>query len=258
MHYDVRKPIHPLLADCIEEYIRIAGDEPVRPKPILPRLGPTLTFDFRGEYSLDVERITRSLSGFHDRARHLESFGSATDRLVVRFTPWGLSRLSRMPLQEITNCIVDPAAVLGEEVDTLHCRLSDAPSLTARILMIEEFLIGRLEPPSESDRYIARIARMVRAAGVADFAALRGESAMSTRQIERRFRAIIGASISVYARISRFESAVSLMPAEEPRLTDVGYRAGYYDQSHFIREFRRIADQPPGAYRHCGPGASRR
>jgi AraC-like DNA-binding protein len=69
---------------------------------------------------------------------------------------------------------------------------------------------------------------------------------MSERQLERRFLARVGVTPRSWATLRRFERAVALAAATpDAPLTNVALDAGYYDQSHFIRDVRRRAGQRP-------------
>jgi len=72
---------------------------------------------------------------------------------------------------------------------------------------------------------------------------------MSVRQLERRFRLVAGLSPKRLAVITRLQAAFALLDAgAEPSLTDVAHRCGYFDQSHFIRDFRAVTGIPPGRF----------
>src|SRR5665213_303471 len=76
----------------------------------------------------------------------------------------------------------------------------------------------------------------------------RAKSTLSERQLERRFLLRVGMMPKRFARLARFERAVSLMDSASA-LAAVAQLAGYYDQSHFVREFRAFAGTAPAAWR---------
>ena len=67
---------------------------------------------------------------------------------------------------------------------------------------------------------------------------------LSVDTLERRFYACVGVSPKRFARAVRLRAAVL---AYSPRvtLTEVAIEAGYYDQSHFVREIRLATGQAP-------------
>ncbi len=72
---------------------------------------------------------------------------------------------------------------------------------------------------------------------------------LSKRRIEQRFLASTGLSIGSFTRKVRFQKAVSLVQTlHNTSLTQIGYEAGYFDQSHFISEFKSFTAISPLAF----------
>ena len=77
---------------------------------------------------------------------------------------------------------------------------------------------------------------------------------LSERSLERLFLAHVGITPVMYTRITRFQAAVRLLRRAEAggrrlrSLTDIAHSLGYFDQSHFIRDFRLFSGVTPGAY----------
>jgi AraC-like DNA-binding protein len=79
---------------------------------------------------------------------------------------------------------------------------------------------------------------------------------LSRRQLERRFREAVGVSPKRFAEISRFARVFQHLK-EQPNANwhDLAQSCGYFDQAHFIREFRRFAGETPAAFFHHGRNA---
>lgn len=73
---------------------------------------------------------------------------------------------------------------------------------------------------------------------------------LSRRRIEQKFLANTGLSIGAFSRKIRFQKAVNLLGQynAEESLTGFGLSAGYYDQSHFISEFKEFTSVTPSVY----------
>jgi AraC family transcriptional regulator len=67
--------------------------------------------------------------------------------------------------------------------------------------------------------------------------------------LARAFRSRYGCSVGEYARCLRVERARRLLHHTRCALSEVAARAGYSDQSHMTRDFRRAFQQSPAAYR---------
>ena len=73
---------------------------------------------------------------------------------------------------------------------------------------------------------------------------------ISERTLERFFKQHIGISPKLYARISRFQSALeNIRDPQFYKLTDISYQADYFDQSHFIRDFKEFAGASPTQFK---------
>lgn len=67
---------------------------------------------------------------------------------------------------------------------------------------------------------------------------------ISQSPLEKRFRKAVGASPKKFASIVRFKNIIP-NGHSSPSLTALGYDAGFYDQSHFIKEFKRFTGDSP-------------
>lgn len=75
------------------------------------------------------------------------------------------------------------------------------------------------------------------------------ELKVSERTLERTFQQELGVSPSMYKRIHRFNFALNLLHQDDfDSLTNLGYKAGYADQSHFIRDFKAFSGVTPRQY----------
>ena len=76
---------------------------------------------------------------------------------------------------------------------------------------------------------------------------------LARRQFERRFKECTGFSPALFMRILRFQRTYRLLErGRSHNLTEVALEAGYFDQSHFIRDFKRFGGMEPKTYfRHA-------
>lgn len=72
---------------------------------------------------------------------------------------------------------------------------------------------------------------------------------ISERQLERRFLAIFGMTITEYILRTRISVAIDLLETTDRTLSDIGQAVGFYDHSHFIRIFKRERGCSPRQYR---------
>lgn len=73
---------------------------------------------------------------------------------------------------------------------------------------------------------------------------------LSPRQLERRFREQVGLSPKLFLRILRFQEVLNAIRSGEDARSwaDVALAHGFYDQPHFIRDFRSFVGESPAAW----------
>jgi AraC family transcriptional regulator len=75
------------------------------------------------------------------------------------------------------------------------------------------------------------------------------EVGVEPTRLAKAFRAGFGAPLGTYQRRLRLEWAAGRLATTDEPLGRIALQAGFYDQAHFTRHFRRHTGQTPGAYR---------
>ncbi|HEX9654277.1 MAG TPA: helix-turn-helix domain-containing protein [bacterium] len=170
--------------------------------------------------------------------------------LGIRFRPAGALPFFRMPIAELTEKVVPVESLWGNSGKQLYDQIASAPLYRDKIRIIENFLLKRVERPAARDALILEALREIRRHNgeiTVDF--LMRKMKISGRHLERKFSEQVGLSPKRFSRIVRFQNIFRVMnqPAVG-RLTELALAVGYYDQAHFIREFKEFAGLNPSAY----------
>jgi AraC-like DNA-binding protein len=209
---------------------------------VLPSTSTVLGFQFRGSVRVgDTLLAQAGVTGIQPVARRY-SYAGGTGSVLVRFTPVGAACLG-VPAAELAGRSVPLDAVLpSARVTEVTELLGEARDTPTRITVIEHFLA---ELARAGDSLVQRaVALLAAPTPVPTIAAVARAVGVSERQLERRFLASVGVTPKRFAALRRFERAVALSPSASS-LTAAAIDAGYYDQSHFIRDFRRFAGATP-------------
>jgi AraC-like DNA-binding protein len=115
---------------------------------------------------------------------------------------------------------------------------------------ILRFVRERIDSSEGDEPVVASCAQsLVRARGVLAIDALVAESRLSRRQFERRFRETVGLSPRLFANVLRLRSVFDALKANpDGGWTDAALAAGYFDQSHLIRDFKRFVGCTPAQF----------
>ena len=80
---------------------------------------------------------------------------------------------------------------------------------------------------------------------------LAAEAGMSVTHFRRRFTGILHITPARYLATIRVNAAIKLLTSTHMLLTEIAHACGFYDQSHFIRTFKRLRRQTPAQYRRA-------
>jgi len=194
------------------------------------------------------------------REPHANRIGATGARpLVLEIAPDALAE----SLRSCARAVSGPAAFRRGGVGGIAHRLqrelrrSDASSLLALETLALELLAAIAERRERDGDaagrggWVATVRELIHAhldrpLRVVDLAEAAGVHRV---HLGRVFRARYGESIGAYHRRLRIEWAARELAREDAPLSDVALRAGFADQSHFTRFFRRTMGITPNAYR---------
>lgn len=163
----------------------------------------------------------------------------------IRFHPGGTAPFFCLPIDELTNEVVELASFAKTLETKLLADSIHLPQLTDKVLALEKTLTRLLED-SKNDLRVLRIAsRIVKRSGMIPVDDLARESGISSRQLERLFLAEVGLGPKLLSRILRFQQVFRAVDANEASWPIVALDCGYYDQAHLIKDFRQFAQQTP-------------
>ena len=72
---------------------------------------------------------------------------------------------------------------------------------------------------------------------------------LSSTQFNKRFRELLRMSPSEYILKLRIEVAQNLLNSSNKSIAEISAEAGFYDQSHFTKRFRKVTGMTPMAFR---------
>ncbi|HEY3406371.1 MAG TPA: helix-turn-helix domain-containing protein [Ohtaekwangia sp.] len=198
------------------------------------------------------QKVTTSFSaGLAGPSQHYSRFQISQNFGIfgAYLYPFAASQLFSISGTEARNQMLDLKSIAGVEASELEEKVMLAKDHTSRINIVSEFLErkinkARKQPPGvfETIKYI------IHTNGTTSVDDLAKQNFISTRQFERNFKHHAGFSPKLFSRIIRFQVALSQYNLKGKSLTDIAYDCGYYDQSHFIQDFKTFSGYNPKAY----------
>jgi methylphosphotriester-DNA--protein-cysteine methyltransferase len=223
----------------------------------LPDTGLVAAFRYKGDLALDggVKAPQAAITGLWD-TRRLHNHGRDSAVVLAAFTATGAAAFLRHPLDEIFNATVSIVDLLGSPTDLnrVHEQLAEATRHAHRIQLIENFLIACATTTSPDPLVSAAVSWIEESRAMARIEELARRVGLSQSALERRFRRVVGASPKKFASIVRLRRVLHLR-SKGADFTSIAHAAGYYDQSHFIKDFKRFSGFAPESFFRRGSGA---
>jgi len=175
----------------------------------------------------------------------------------VRFKTAGLGAFVRS-VHGWTNRVVPIATVFGRDIVVLERALRDKiGDATAQGALLDGWFGAKLDPTEPKRELWALKSKIEAANGLVRIDDLCEDAGVSIRTVDRLFREHLGVRPKTFARIARFQNAITLLKKDPGcTLADVAVRCGYYDQSHFVHDFRRFAGAAPKDKRGYFPASA--
>ena len=171
-------------------------------------------------------------------------------QMGVRFRPGMAPGFVRAPGSETTDRLLPLDDVWGAKGRQLGARIGAAKSAEQCIAILEAELVDASDPNLVQNSHVQKMsAYIIGRSGQVRVDDLAFDAAMSARQLRRLFLAQIGLSPKHFCRVIRFRHSLPrLRSARRGDWTGVALECGYYDQAHFINEFREFSGYTPGEF----------
>lgn len=175
--------------------------------------------------------------------------------IAIAFKPDAAKLFLKIPVSEIKNISVSLEDIYGIQIKEFESKLKESLNNKQRINLIEAFLIKQLDESLIFDynrinyslRFIDRNKGLVSVEKLAEL------SCLSTRQFNRKFTEYVGLNPKQFTRIVRFQNAIYTQQQNLfENFTDIAYQCGYYDQAHFINEFKLFTGHTLGEFFKLG------
>jgi len=214
-----------------------------------PDGGTGLVFNWGDKLQMPVGNYPQAvtLDTVWSQSQRLKLAGQV-DTFGIRFRPGGAYALFGVPMDELTETAVLSDHIAPNQLENFHGQLSGFETLADKVAVVEEWLLRQLvQPWSVSSLVPPALSMIARVKGQLPMQDVADAMYVSPRQMERLFKTQVGMSPKKYARIMRMGKARDLLKANCDQ-AHVAQSAGFYDQSHFIREFKFVVGMTPGAY----------
>jgi AraC-like DNA-binding protein len=242
---------HPILKDYVEKIwvFESSGRVPVEDmKLIVPNGMAKLTIPFRNGVSgknKEVYNLSKesqiTLIGICDIPAVVDvEHDAPSGNIGIEFSPAGAYRIFRLRQAELKNKILLLEDVFGKSAREVQEMIANTERIPDKINQIQKFLIKLLNK-SEADPILDYCIEQIKLSkGLVTVATLEQKTGYSSRWLYDKFIDKVGLSAKNLTSIIRFMQFYE----QWAKTPDFAYRY-FYDQAHFIKEFKRFTGHPP-------------
>lgn len=227
-------------------------NQTAQPHTVFPDACSDILFNFGDPMIIaanGVESRSEGLAfviGTMTRSIHADGFGKQ-DLFGIRFKPGGISGVIREPQSAFTDNSIEINDCTHQMPNDLPDQLR-AVANEERVEMIDRWLLEKLSGfPGKSSWWWA-VNRIISGHGNIRIKDLALESAMSEKQLERKFLAHVGVTPKQLGTIARFCEAKRQLEQRHESLEGLAWDLGYTDHAHFTKSFRAFAGFAPSEF----------
>ncbi|CRK82101.1 helix-turn-helix transcriptional regulator [Neobacillus massiliamazoniensis] len=167
--------------------------------------------------------------------------------ICVEFKPLGAYRFFNVALNELKNQIYTAEDIFNKEGEKLQEKLKEMISIDEKVRFVQQFLCRQMLLLNKSDPITEyAVNQITKSKGLITVSELSEKMGYSRRYLATKFSENVGLSPKELTSVIKFQEAyrkMNLMSLEDNELYEM-----YYDQSHFIKEFKKFTGLPPKEY----------
>lgn len=206
-----------------------------------------LTWFGGAEYAERRQLGPIGVCGGHSRPFAIEAF--QPNNMGVQFKPGGAAAFFGGSARDFGDAHVSLSDLWGKEADSLYAQLVDAPRAEAKAGILFRAMVRRCRDYAHHPAVELALERFARVPHRVSVRSVAQEAEVSPKKLIRLFAEAVGMTPKTYLRVVRFQRVLERVH-DAPRVDwmEEVERHGYYDQPHFIREFREFSGFTPTAY----------
>ncbi|MBW8351268.1 AraC family transcriptional regulator [Bacillus sp. IITD106] len=172
---------------------------------------------------------------------------SQSSTMGVHFKPGGVFPFFKLPVNELCNVHVSLETLWGNKANHMREQILEVKTPDAKFRVLERYLSEALESPLELHPAVAFALEKFKDSS--DILDICEQINLSPRRFIQVFKEAVGLTPKRFCRVQRFQEVLYLI--EQGKLVDwtsIAIECGYYDQAHFIHDFRSFSGLSPTTY----------
>ena len=253
MDYQTFQP-HPDLSAFVKFYwtLEVPFDPSNQKQKIIPDGCIEMTFNLEDKikrYTSEDEFIVHPnamIMGQRTKSYYIEPLGNVNS-FAICFYPYGFANFICTPLENLVDVETSIESQFGElPAKELEQNIIQATSTQERIEIIEAFLLNKLNQGKTIENLVkTTVDSLLATNGSHSIKQILKDDLSKRRQLERNFKKQIGISPKQLGKVLRLQTALKILLKDNESLTSIAYESEYFDQAHFIKDFKEFIGTTP-------------
>jgi AraC-like DNA-binding protein len=244
---------HPLLSAYVERYWSWESeDEAYHYMPhVSPGTGADLYFHYRQPFNINGHGVLPASHLIHSGDKSCRILpASSVGFITVRFRCAMLGNFTKMPVYELADSFADAGTIWNVKGRQLERQMAVSTTLEERARLLDLFLLRQLDHCNRNRPEWKSVAHeLYYNHEEVRLDQLAAKMKITPRHFRRAFREVSGMTPKHFQQLSRFHAVLKpLLINKNTKYLPVALDKGYFDQMHFIKEFKRFMTETPSGF----------
>lgn len=176
--------------------------------------------------------------------------GKDSAMMVISFKKGMAYPFFPIPMNEISDCVIDADLLWGNDFSFLRERILENEDTNLRFQIIEDFLLKNFLSKMTLNLCVGyALSEILSQPDKTNMGELSNKIGYSQKHFIKMFKEQVGITPKAYLKIMRFQKVVNeIEKTEKIDWTLISHTCGFYDQAHFINDFKLFSGFTPVDY----------
>lgn len=236
------------LKDYVKYYV-VSENNVENEYKVFPSSGLVIGFQYKGQLSLVKDQTfskltSAGITGITDSYKIFKN-SAEIGTILVYLTETGFTHFASHPANELFNLSISLDDIFAKNsVTEVKEKLAMAATDKQRIRIVELFLLSQLKYVQKDKLIVEAVKLIYQSKGTIRVKELNEKLFISQSPFEKRFRKVVGTTPKKFTSIVRFNAVLNNLN-EAKSLSEICYENNFFDQAHFIKDFKHFTGQTP-------------
>jgi AraC-like DNA-binding protein len=173
--------------------------------------------------------------------------GRDSEMFIINFCKGKAYPFVEMPMNELADYVVDGELVMSNQILDMRETLLDLLTIKQKFIYAEQFLLKSFLKKLTVNPFVDfSVNRIIQSPHQLSIQHLADKVGYSQKHFIKIFREHVGLTPKAFLKIMRFQKAIKEIEATKTaNWAAIAGEAGYYDQAHFINDFKEFSGFTP-------------